>query len=99
NNEFHQHINEEDLGDKYDSEEEGVPETVFGSNASSYRKVDDDKGIFHSEDPFGIYKILNNKNRASSPSLSHPPGFTPKESDNIAESANDFGEHAKSDNI
>nr|GEY82122.1 RNA-directed DNA polymerase, eukaryota [Tanacetum cinerariifolium] len=47
NNEFHQHINEEDLGDKYDSEEEGVPETVFGSNASSYRKVDDDKGIFH----------------------------------------------------
>nr|GFC80232.1 hypothetical protein [Tanacetum cinerariifolium] len=59
NNEFHQHINEEDLGDKYDSEEEGVPETVFGSNASSYRK----------------------------------------ESDNIAESANDFGEHAKSDNI
>ncbi|GJR09147.1 RNA-directed DNA polymerase, eukaryota [Tanacetum coccineum] len=64
-NEFHQHLNEDDFGDKYDSEEEGVPETAFGSNASSRSQVDKDKGISHSDDPFEIYKILNNKNRES----------------------------------
>ncbi|GJS10728.1 RNA-directed DNA polymerase, eukaryota [Tanacetum coccineum] len=43
------------------------------------------RGISHSDDPFEIYKILNNKNRESSPSLSHPPGFTPEMSDKIDE--------------
>ncbi|GKC47775.1 RNA-directed DNA polymerase, eukaryota, partial [Tanacetum coccineum] len=91
-NEFHQHLNEDDFGDKYDSEEEGVPETAFGSNASSRSQVDKDKGISHSDDPFEIYKILNNKNRESSPSLSHPPGFTPEMSDKIDEVVKDIGE-------
>ncbi|GJT21953.1 RNA-directed DNA polymerase, eukaryota, partial [Tanacetum coccineum] len=45
-------------------------------------------GQEHSKDPFGLYDLLFKKNIdaekcAMSPSLSHPPGYTPVESQNI----------------
>ncbi|GKB60561.1 RNA-directed DNA polymerase, eukaryota [Tanacetum coccineum] len=45
-------------------------------------------GQEHSKDPFGLYDLLFKKNIdaekcATSPSLSHPPGYTPVESQNI----------------
>nr|GEY05878.1 helitron helicase-like domain-containing protein [Tanacetum cinerariifolium] len=82
NNDPDNHINEEVFGDVYGSDNDGVPETVFGSNTSSPNKVDEGKENSKSEDPFGIYDILSNKKdnvtSESRPSLSHPPGFTPE---------------------
>nr|GEZ06359.1 hypothetical protein [Tanacetum cinerariifolium] len=69
-----------------ESDEEGVSETIFGDKPSSpcnsacndNAREDD----IHSEDPFGFYDLLNNPSKdadvGSSPSLSHPPGFTPE---------------------
>nr|GEX03856.1 RNA-directed DNA polymerase, eukaryota [Tanacetum cinerariifolium] len=70
NNDPNNHINEEIFGDVYGSDDDGVPETVFGSNTSSPNQVDGGKENSKSEDPFGIY------DSESRPSLSHPPGFT-----------------------
>ncbi|GJX20070.1 hypothetical protein Tco_0222747 [Tanacetum coccineum] len=39
NNESNHHINEEVFGDVYGSDDDGVPETVFGSNTSSPNQV------------------------------------------------------------
>nr|GEV47815.1 RNA-directed DNA polymerase, eukaryota, nucleotide-binding alpha-beta plait domain protein [Tanacetum cinerariifolium] len=73
---------EEVFGDVYGSDDDGVPETVFGSNTSSPNQVDGGKENFKSEDPFGIYDMLSNKKdnvtSESRPSLSHPLGFTPE---------------------
>nr|GEV13832.1 RNA-directed DNA polymerase, eukaryota, nucleotide-binding alpha-beta plait domain protein [Tanacetum cinerariifolium] len=55
------HINEEVFGDVYGSDDDGVPETVFGSNTSSPNLVDEGKENSKSEDPFGIYDMLSNK--------------------------------------
>ncbi|GJZ93828.1 hypothetical protein Tco_0666031 [Tanacetum coccineum] len=64
------------------SDDDGVPETVFGSNTSSPNQVNRGKENSKSEDPFGIYDMLANKKdnvtSESRPSLSHPPGFTPE---------------------
>ncbi|GJW42239.1 RNA-directed DNA polymerase, eukaryota [Tanacetum coccineum] len=64
-----------------DSDIEEVSETVFGDNSSIpvHNIVEEEKQ--QSEDPFNIYRILRKQpggdpNEAS-PSLSHPPGFTP----------------------
>ncbi|GJT61774.1 RNA-directed DNA polymerase, eukaryota [Tanacetum coccineum] len=85
NNEFSHHPNEEEFGGHFDSDDDGVPETVFGSNYSPHKHDNGDKENTHSEDPFGLYNLLESKkrgvNRESSPSLSHPPGFTPEDSE------------------
>ncbi|GJY02450.1 RNA-directed DNA polymerase, eukaryota [Tanacetum coccineum] len=82
NNESNHHINEEVFGDVYGSDDDGVPETVFGSNTSSPNQVNGGKENSKSEDPFGIYDMLANKKdnvtSESRPYLSHPPGFTPE---------------------
>ncbi|GJR15122.1 hypothetical protein Tco_0797774 [Tanacetum coccineum] len=82
NNESNHHINEEVFGDVYGSDDDGVPETVFGSNTSSPNQVNGGKENSKSEDPFGIYDMLANKKdnvtSESRPFLSHPPGFTPE---------------------
>nr|GEU51902.1 RNA-directed DNA polymerase, eukaryota [Tanacetum cinerariifolium] len=95
NNEFSPHPNEEESGDDYASDDDGVPKTVFGSNSSSHKHDNRDKEDTHSEDPFGFYDLLKNKkrgdNRESSPYLSHPPGFTPEVSEKRDENVTDIG--------
>ncbi|GKG35644.1 hypothetical protein Tco_0440798, partial [Tanacetum coccineum] len=75
---------DEELTD--DSEVEEVSETFFGDNFSSPNKSScnskENVDVHQSEDPFNIYELLNKKRKeadqVSDPSLSHPPGFTPK---------------------
>nr|GEY19596.1 RNA-directed DNA polymerase, eukaryota [Tanacetum cinerariifolium] len=75
-------FNLEESDDDNASDEEGIPETVFGVNTSSNTHINEERGRQQSEDPFEIYDILDKQkieqNRKSSPSLSHPPGFTPE---------------------
>nr|GFB99512.1 RNA-directed DNA polymerase, eukaryota [Tanacetum cinerariifolium] len=52
NNDPNNHINEEVFGDVYSSDDDGVSETVFGSNTSSPNQVDGGKENSKSEDPF-----------------------------------------------
>ncbi|GKD66918.1 RNA-directed DNA polymerase, eukaryota [Tanacetum coccineum] len=71
-----------------ESDEEGVSETLFGDKPSSpcnsvcnnSAKADDQ----HSDDPFGLYDLLNKPPKDDvvdlDTSLSHPPGFTPEAS-------------------
>nr|GFC62538.1 RNA-directed DNA polymerase, eukaryota [Tanacetum cinerariifolium] len=68
-----------------DSDDEGVSDTVFGDYHSPVNNMHNDSTRVanqHSEDPFGIYNLLNrplNENKADAePSLTHPPGFTPE---------------------
>nr|GEU77674.1 RNA-directed DNA polymerase, eukaryota [Tanacetum cinerariifolium] len=61
NNKFYHHPNKEELGNDYASDEDGVPETVFGSISSSHKQDNGDKDVTHSEDPFGLYDLLKNK--------------------------------------
>ncbi|GJT99340.1 RNA-directed DNA polymerase, eukaryota [Tanacetum coccineum] len=97
NNEFSHHPNEEEFGGHFDSDDDGVPETVFGSNYSPHKHDNEDKENTHSEDPFGLYNLLESKkrgvNRESSPSLSHPPGFTPDDSEKRDEGVTDIGDN------
>ena len=78
--------NEGDSEDEIPSDEEGVPETVFGSG-SSYRNRDNGANDgSHSEDVFGIYELLEKRNnktedQMASPSIPYPPGFTPNGSE------------------
>ncbi|PWA90517.1 hypothetical protein CTI12_AA099490 [Artemisia annua] len=64
-------------GNGEDSEVAEVPETVFEVSSGQNEKT--------SEDPFGIYSILNRKNdplvheNPYENSLKYPPGFTPKD--------------------
>nr|GFA43027.1 RNA-directed DNA polymerase, eukaryota [Tanacetum cinerariifolium] len=75
---------EEDSDD--DSDVEGVSETIFGDNSSLPNNcsggMEEQKSEDPSEDPFSIYDLLKKHQlegaRESSPSLSHPPGFTPE---------------------
>nr|GEV79950.1 RNA-directed DNA polymerase, eukaryota [Tanacetum cinerariifolium] len=79
NNEFGHHPNDIKLDDDCASDIDGVPETEFGSRASSLSSDIGSKGASHSEDPFGLYKILKKNigggNQEPNPSLSHPPGL------------------------
>nr|GFB36896.1 RNA-directed DNA polymerase, eukaryota [Tanacetum cinerariifolium] len=81
--------NEEEFDDEYASDVNEVPDTVFGENASSNLRSNDSVAVHQSEDPFGLHDLLNKKKAGetekSSPSLSHPPGFTPE----ILEDQND----------
>ena len=68
-------------GSDGESDVDGVSETVSSDNTSPQQgnSKGSDKQI--SEDPFGFYELLDKHPskgaRAESPSLSHPPGFTP----------------------
>nr|GFA93738.1 RNA-directed DNA polymerase, eukaryota [Tanacetum cinerariifolium] len=66
-----------------DSDDEGVSDIVFDDYHSPVNSMHNDSTRVvdqHSEDPFGIYNLLNrplNENNADAePSLTHPPGFT-----------------------
>nr|GEV23058.1 reverse transcriptase domain-containing protein [Tanacetum cinerariifolium] len=83
-----------------ESDAEEVPETLF-------EQPDDQKNL-HSEDPFGIYPLLNKDNVKVAQkvifedhSLSHPPGFTPEGDLNDGNNANlyskNFGENKRGD--
>nr|GEU46603.1 hypothetical protein [Tanacetum cinerariifolium] len=79
----------DEFDDEYASDVNEVPDTVFGANASSNLRSNGSVAVHQSEDPFGLYDLLNKKKAGetgkSSPSLSHPPGFTPE----ILEDQND----------
>nr|GEZ55794.1 RNA-directed DNA polymerase, eukaryota [Tanacetum cinerariifolium] len=62
------------------SEVDGVAETIFRDNSASFMKHNVEMVEHHSEDPFELYELLNQKKneeelRNTIPSLSHPPGF------------------------
>ncbi|GKA07971.1 RNA-directed DNA polymerase, eukaryota, partial [Tanacetum coccineum] len=86
--------NEEDLDDDYASDVNGVPETVFGTNSSSNIQGNGPVAVQQSDDPFGLYDLMNKKKTREisepSPSLTHPPGFTPEflEKQNAVEDKN-----------
>nr|GEW99249.1 hypothetical protein [Tanacetum cinerariifolium] len=58
NNNDGQPPHDEVFGDVLGSDDEGKPETVFGSNLSSNKRANEDNGEVHLEDPFGIYDLL-----------------------------------------
>nr|GFA43589.1 hypothetical protein CTI12_AA308650 [Tanacetum cinerariifolium] len=69
-----------------ESDDEGLSDTIFGDNSQSPCHDRHDENVQettqHSEDPFGLYKLLkkpiNNLVAEDATSLSHPPGFTPQ---------------------
>ncbi|GJZ21180.1 RNA-directed DNA polymerase, eukaryota [Tanacetum coccineum] len=65
-----------------DDELSDVEEVLFGNNSSSPILHSADLASQKSEDPFNIYGILNKQKgediHETSPSMSHPPGFTPE---------------------
>ncbi|GJY98329.1 nucleotide-binding alpha-beta plait domain-containing protein [Tanacetum coccineum] len=84
-----------------ESDVEEVLETLFDQP--------DDQKDKHSEDPFGLYPLLNKENielarkvTEEDHSLSHPPGFTPEEGLNEGNTVNldmkDYGENERDDN-
>ncbi|GKB49399.1 RNA-directed DNA polymerase, eukaryota [Tanacetum coccineum] len=75
-------LSEEEEGEFNASEVEGVAETIFDDTSSSPKLNSGNSGHKHSEGPFELYDLLSKKKNVveacvSSPSLSHPPGFTP----------------------
>ncbi|GJU99099.1 RNA-directed DNA polymerase, eukaryota [Tanacetum coccineum] len=74
-----------------ESDVEGVSETIFDDNPSFITNNQVETNKQQSEDPFNIYDILEKQAvggaREVSPSLSHPPGFTPEMSVNQIENA------------
>ncbi|GJZ91655.1 hypothetical protein Tco_0663582 [Tanacetum coccineum] len=88
-NSVHQPVGSEPVKeDLFDSDEEGVSDTIFEDNIVSPIKSvchsSGKEGEHISEDPFEIYEMLNRNPthvaKELDPSLSHPPGFTPVES-------------------
>ncbi|GJQ94657.1 RNA-directed DNA polymerase, eukaryota [Tanacetum coccineum] len=76
------YFSEEEEGELKSSDVEGVAETIFGENSSSAKCYSGEQVVQNSEDPFGIYNLLKKKKanaetQVPSPSLSHPPGFSP----------------------
>ncbi|GJV14328.1 RNA-directed DNA polymerase, eukaryota [Tanacetum coccineum] len=64
------------------SDVEGVAETIFDDNSVSSKFYSGDSGKQNLEGPFKLYDLLDKKKSGGvlhvpSPSLSHPPGFTP----------------------
>nr|GFC97126.1 hypothetical protein [Tanacetum cinerariifolium] len=58
NNNDGQPPHDEVFGDVLSSDDEGILETVFGSNLSSNKRANEDNEEVHSEDPFGVYDLL-----------------------------------------
>ncbi|GKF61450.1 hypothetical protein Tco_0181504, partial [Tanacetum coccineum] len=52
-------VNDEEYGDEYVSDE--VPKTVFGANSFSNMHSNGPRDEQQSEDPFGLYDLLNKK--------------------------------------
>nr|GEV22983.1 RNA-directed DNA polymerase, eukaryota [Tanacetum cinerariifolium] len=82
------HVNEEEEGELNTSNGEDVVETVFGDNSSLPLNQNACMGKQHSKDPFELYELLEKKKHEEeilepSPSLSHPPGFSPVGSVNL----------------
>ncbi|GJX11990.1 RNA-directed DNA polymerase, eukaryota [Tanacetum coccineum] len=91
---------DEFIGNFSDKDEE-VSETVF-ENASGTKQNASGTKVNVSEDPFGIYSILNKKNAVNaanevtdSHSIPHPPGFTPVQ-EKACEDNDENIEHSKS---
>ncbi|GJU66851.1 hypothetical protein Tco_1253110 [Tanacetum coccineum] len=79
--EVHSHLNEEEEGEFVSSDVDEVADTNFNNGADLPKQHNEDAAT-HSEDPFELYKLQNKKlhameMRVPSPSLSHPPGFSP----------------------
>nr|GEX70430.1 RNA-directed DNA polymerase, eukaryota [Tanacetum cinerariifolium] len=75
-------VSKETLCTSNDETVQGVAETIFDDNSVSAKCYSGDLGKQKSEDPFEIYDLLKKRKssgepQVSSPSLSHPPGFTP----------------------
>nr|GFB30792.1 RNA-directed DNA polymerase, eukaryota, nucleotide-binding alpha-beta plait domain protein [Tanacetum cinerariifolium] len=89
-NSNHSFVSEEEEGE-FNPSDGDVPETIFGDNSASEKGHSRNSKKQMSEDPFGIYKILKKNHLVGdsqpSPSLSHPPGFSPVI----------FGSHSSSD--
>ncbi|GJS12658.1 RNA-directed DNA polymerase, eukaryota [Tanacetum coccineum] len=78
----HSNLSEEEEGEFKFNDVEGVAETIFDGNSVSDKRHSEEPVTLESGDPFKIYELLNkNKSRVESqvpsPSLSHPPGFSP----------------------
>ncbi|GKC08833.1 RNA-directed DNA polymerase, eukaryota [Tanacetum coccineum] len=91
------YLSEEEEGEFKSNDVEGVAETIFGENSASAKCFSEEPVKQNSEDPFKIYDLLKkNKSRVepqvSSPSLSHPPGFSPVGHEAKSDKAHDFGE-------
>nr|GEV40261.1 RNA-directed DNA polymerase, eukaryota [Tanacetum cinerariifolium] len=75
------HPNDEASDDESASDVDDVSDTVFGPNSPSHNHVNEDLDNSKLEDPFGVYDLLNKQDggiiHESSPSIPHPPGFTP----------------------
>ncbi|GJW82553.1 RNA-directed DNA polymerase, eukaryota [Tanacetum coccineum] len=76
-----------------ESDIEGVPDTIFSDNFDLSKGGHEEVVNQAFEDPFHIYDLLNKKpndtRHVASPSVSHPPGFTPVDSEVREEVRND----------
>lgn len=103
---------EETSNDGSESDVEEVSETIFGDNSASPINNHEELSKQHSEDPFKIYDILEKQSaggaRKVSPSLSHPPGFSPVKGDKefpsvvnakVMNNSQDFFQDANSDSV
>ncbi|GJX74901.1 RNA-directed DNA polymerase, eukaryota [Tanacetum coccineum] len=91
------YLSEEEEGEFKSNDVEGVAKTIFGENSASAKCFSEEPVKQNSEDPFKIYDLLKkNKSRVEpqvlSPSLSHPPGFSPVGHEAKSDKAHDFGE-------
>nr|GFA75241.1 RNA-directed DNA polymerase, eukaryota [Tanacetum cinerariifolium] len=78
----HSNLSEEEEREFKSNDVEGVTEIIFGGNSVSDKRHSEEPVTQESGDPFKILELLNkNKSRVKpqvpSPSLSHPPGFSP----------------------
>nr|GEW77767.1 hypothetical protein [Tanacetum cinerariifolium] len=78
----HSNLSKEEKGEFKSNDVEGVAEIIFGGNSVSDKRHSEEPVTQESGDPFKILELLNkNKSRVMqqvlSPSLSHPPGFSP----------------------
>ncbi|GJR39071.1 RNA-directed DNA polymerase, eukaryota [Tanacetum coccineum] len=92
------HVNEGEDESFNDSDVEGVAETYFDDTSVSPKECSNNRDEQISDDPFGVYDLLNKKAAAEevqqkSPSLSHPPGFTPAGSEACKDSDHFFKEN------
>nr|GEU59635.1 RNA-directed DNA polymerase, eukaryota, nucleotide-binding alpha-beta plait domain protein [Tanacetum cinerariifolium] len=88
---------DEEEGEIKNSVIEGVAETIFEEHSDSVRYPSVKLVNHHSEDSFSIHDLLEKKkscvdSQVASPSLSHPPGYTPEDLEHKVDKVNDFVE-------
>ncbi|GJV79118.1 RNA-directed DNA polymerase, eukaryota [Tanacetum coccineum] len=81
-NENRFNLNKEEEGELNGNEDDEVAETIFMDNSSPSMNHSVRMDKQYSADPFGLYDLLDKKTPEvetldPSPSLSHPPGFSP----------------------